>query len=163
MGGEVKNVVVPAAHLKAMKVQAEAGYPRECCGLLLVEGVSGSFSRLVPCRNVQDEMHRRDPRAFPRDSRSAYYIDPEELLRVHHEMQRTGESIGLIYHSHIDAPPVFSTEDRNLAAPNGEPLFEKTLYLVIEVREGRAESTKIYGWDRERGDFAGIAFAEGET
>ena len=66
--------------LAQIRAQAEAQYPAECCGVLLVRGGAPADRMLLPCRNIQDELHAKDPERHPRDSRTAYFIDPKDLL-----------------------------------------------------------------------------------
>ena len=69
-------MVLTVEELDRIRSQAEAEYPAECCGVVLARpGPDAAQRLLLPCRNAQDELHARDPVRFPRDARTAYYID----------------------------------------------------------------------------------------
>src|SRR5688500_655282 len=109
----MKRNSIPNPFLDQIKAQAEREYPKECCGLIL--GTAQAYTRLYPCRNLQDEYHEKDPGNFPRNSRNAYFMDPAALLKLQKEMRAGNEEIRIIYHSHIDAPALFSQEDHRMA------------------------------------------------
>lgn len=112
-----------------------------------------ALSRLRPCRNAQDDYHMRDPERFPRTSRSGYFIDPRELMRVYKEAGEEGEEIRIIYHSHIDTGAQFSEEDLRVAAPEGQPAYPGVEYLVISVREGQVGESLLFHWDASSGRY----------
>jgi len=99
------------AELDAIRKHAEADYPAEACGVLLVRPGAVEERRLRACRNIQDELHAKDPGRFPRTARTAYYIAHEDLLDIG---RREGEGfeVRVIYHSHVDAGAYFSETDR---------------------------------------------------
>src|SRR5207249_3482420 len=107
--------------LAAIKEQAAAEYPNECCGVILVRGAE---RRHVPCRNVQDQMHARDPITFPRTARNAYYMDPIDALRLN-RLADEGFAFAVIYHSHPNAGAYFSETDRGQALIKGEPAYPR--------------------------------------
>ena len=55
-------MILTEAELAAIRRQAEAEYPAECCGVVLARP-GGGDRRLHACRNIQDELHGRDPPA----------------------------------------------------------------------------------------------------
>src|SRR5258705_12978581 len=89
----------------------------------------GDERRLLRCRNAQNELHARDPQRYPRDARTAYYIDPKDLLRIG-DLERDGFDVDVIYHSHIDAGAYFSETDRRQALFGGLPAYPAALYVV---------------------------------
>lgn len=132
---------------------ASAQYPSECCGMILESKHKKGSLRLRPCVNAQDKYHREDPQNFPRDSKTAYFIEPAELFQIEKELRENGERIAFIYHSHPDADAYFSDEDIARAAPDGEPLFPDTDYLVISVRGGQVVNHKTFHWDAKQASF----------
>jgi len=133
--------------IRQLAAHAEREYPRECCGLILANiKAPHAWSRLIPCRNLQDDLHRKDPARFPRTSETAYFIDPAALLRIQKEARERGERIRCIYHSHPDAEPGFSLEDRAGALWGDEPLYPEAVYLIVSVRNGRAGTCHLYEW-----------------
>ncbi len=134
--------------LSEVIAHAEADYPREACGLLLLR--EGHW-RVRPMANAYDRYHGKDPVRFPRTSQTAYLFDPKEWLQISTEADANGEQIACVYHSHVDAGAYFSAEDRAMAAPDGEPILPGTAYLVVAVDAGKATAAKLFWW--ERGDF----------
>lgn len=131
------------AHLEAIHAASEAAYPSEACGLLVD---SGDGLRIVPCENLQDAMHARDPQRFTRTSATAYFIDPAVL------MQHDGR-IRCIYHSHPDHGAYFSDEDQRAAVFFDEPAYADASYLVISVQGGRAVDQRMFVWSEAEGRF----------
>ena len=145
---------MPREMLDLIFEQAQREYPHECCGMIL--GPSdrpGLFSRVRPCRNVQNEYHKLDPENFPRTAETAYFIAPEELLKIQKEIRKSGESIRLIYHSHINAGAYFSEEDKRVATSEGEPAYPGVDYLVVSLKEGKVRDCNIFRWDEKRREF----------
>lgn len=144
--------VVPAAVYDAMVEAAEADYPDETCGLLFAREEELSVVRM---KNVQNQMHARDPENFPRDARRAYYFDPLEFHRVLEERDARGETMRGIYHSHPDTGAYFSEKDKKDAAPPelGGPLFPDCVYIVLSVIDGKTVDARAFAWDENARDF----------
>jgi proteasome lid subunit RPN8/RPN11 len=149
-------MIVTAEELAAIHAQAIREYPHESCGIILARGAE---RRLMPCRNIQQELHARDPAQHPRDARTAYYIDPQDLLRVG-QLEGQGFAVAVIYHSHIDAGAYFSETDRRQALFGEEPMYPGTTYVVTSVRgapSGAAvDDTGAFSWDASQRDFAPV-------
>ena len=145
---------MPPQLLKKVFEQAEREYPNECCGMILgPRGKRGELSRVRPCRNVQDVYHQQDPKNFPRPARTAYFIEPKELLAIQKEARTADEEIRVIYHSHMNAGAYFSEEDTRVALPEGEPAYPGVDYLVVSVRKGKAVDSNIFRWDGTKKEF----------
>lgn len=136
-----------------MRRHAEATYPEECCGALLTDR-DGNL-RVWECRNIQNDLHSQDPAKHPRDARTAYYIDPQELLAVTREADATGGEIRAFYHSHPDVGAYFSSEDRARAIIEDwdEPIYPDAAYLVLSVRNGVMDDAKAFVWDEQTRDY----------
>jgi proteasome lid subunit RPN8/RPN11 len=132
--------------------QAEAEYPAECCGVVLTRGDASAERLLLPCRNIQDELHAKDPARHPRDARTAYFIDPKDLLTIGRR-EAQGYAVHIIYHSHVDAGPYFSATDKRNALINGEPAYPAALYVVLSVVAGKVVDVGAFAWDAEARDF----------
>ena len=146
-------MIVNASELEAIRQQAVEEYPEESCGVIAARG---DERRLVRCRNVQNELHARDPERHPRTARAAYHIDPQDLLRIG-RLDSEGFKVAVIYHSHVDVGAYFSETDRRQALMAGEPAYPGTTYLVTSVVEGRVEATTAFRWDEARRDFLSVA------
>lgn len=145
-------MTLPESVLQSITLQAEKIYPEECCGLVL-RSRDGRY-RVVPVRNVQNEMNRLSAAEYPRNARQAYWMDPLTLLHTHKEMQKTGESLAVIYHSHPDSDAFFSKEDRRIALDDrGEPVYADASYLVISVLSGQPANWKLFSWDSRTRDW----------
>jgi [CysO sulfur-carrier protein]-S-L-cysteine hydrolase len=121
----------------------EGCYPAEGCGVIL-RGPRGWVVR--PMVNVYDRYHAADPERFPRTSRTAYLFDPKEWLRVSEQADSEGQQVMCVFHSHADVGAYFSREDREMAAPDGEPLLPGVSYLVVAVDSGKATAAKLFWW-----------------
>ena len=145
-------MIVTPDELRQIREQAVDEYPRESCGVI----VAGTGERrLVPCRNVQDQLHQRDPERYPRDARTAYYIDPADLLRIG-RLEAAGLAVTVIYHSHVDAGAYFSETDRRQALVGGEPAYPEATYIVTSVVGGRADAVAAFRWDPTTKDFTPV-------
>jgi proteasome lid subunit RPN8/RPN11 len=142
-------MIVTPDELRQIRDHAVSQYPRESCGVIVAR--SGE-RRLVACRNVQDELHRRDPERYPRDARTAYYIDPSDLLKIG-RLEGDGFGVAVIYHSHVDAGAYFSETDRRQALVGGEPAYPEATYVVTSVVEGRVDAVAAFRWDASARDF----------
>jgi proteasome lid subunit RPN8/RPN11 len=146
-------MILTPEELVQVQAQAAAEYPSECCGVLLARGEPASDRLLMRCRNVQNELHAKDPVRHPRDARTAYFIDPKDLLTIG---RREGEGyrVATIYHSHIDTGAYFSATDRQNALINGEPAYPDAFYVVLSVVERRVVDAAAFVWDLSAHDFA---------
>jgi [CysO sulfur-carrier protein]-S-L-cysteine hydrolase len=144
--------IVTAAELEAIRRQAAEEYPEESCGVILARG---GERRLLRCRNVQNELHARDPERNPRTARTAYHIDPQDLLRIG-RLESEGFGVAVIYHSHVDAGAYFSETDRRQALIGNDPAYPGTTYLVTAVTAGRVEATAAFRWDPAHRDFVAV-------
>lgn len=145
-------MILTTEETRRIQAQAVAEYPAESCGVLLTRGTE---RRLMPCRNVQNDLHARDPRRHPRDARTAYYIDPADLLRIG-RLEGEGFTVAIIYHSHIDAGAYFSETDRRNAMMGEEPSYPNTTYIVTSVVAGSVDSMAAFRWDPAQKDFTPV-------
>ena len=146
---------IPQNILSLIYQQAETEYPHECCGVVMgPQAKEGEWAKVIRCHNVQDKYHELDPENFPRTSKTAYFMDPAELLKIHKQMRESGQAIRMIYHSHVDSDAVFSEEDKRQAlADNGFPVYPGVLYCVVSVFQGRVRSHQLFRWESKKEDF----------
>ena len=138
-----------------VEAQAAAEYPGECCGVVLARGDRPADRLLLPCRNIQNELHHKDPARHPRDARTAYYIDPRDLLTIGRR-EAEGYRVATIYHSHIDTGAYFSETDKRNAQVGGEPAYPDAVYVVVSVLAGRPAAASAFAWDPAGRDFLPI-------
>jgi len=123
-------------------------YPNECCGLLLRDP-SGAVD-VAKIRNVQDEMHARDPQRYPRTARTAYAGHPADLKDALERAERPGFTLVAFYHSHPDHAAYFSEEDVAQATPFGEPSYPDAVQIVLSVYDRQVKDVKAFAWNAER-------------
>ena len=146
-------MILSAEEFSRIQAQAEAEYPAECCGVVLVRPDSPPGDRLLlACRNIQSELHAKDPVRHPRDARTAYFIDPKDLLTIGRR-EAQGYRVAVIYHSHIDAGAYFSETDKRNALMGGEPAYPDAVYVVVSVVERRLADAGLFVWDPAARDF----------
>lgn len=138
-----------------IETQAAAEYPFECCGVVMERLGPPAERVLLACRNIQNELHAKDPQRHPRDARTAYYIDPRDLIAMGRR-EAQGFRVLVIYHSHIDAGAYFSPTDRHNALINGEPAYPDATYVVVSAVEGRVTGAGAFRWDASLRDFSPI-------
>ncbi len=152
-------MIATQEELAGIRRHAEADYPSECCGVILARDAERVLMR---CRNLQDELHQGDPAKHPRDSRTAYYIDPKDLLEIGRR-EAQGYRVAVIYHSHCDAGAYFSETDKRNALFGGEPAYPDALYVVVSVLSGRVAAPGAFQWNPEKRDFLPVEFKELEA
>lgn len=133
-------------------------YPDECCGVIV--RLADGEQRVVPVRNVQDEMHAGDPVAYPRTARTAYVGHPADLRAALDLADAPGCSILAFYHSHPDHDSYFSAEDTEQATPFGEPSYPDALQLVVSVYDRRVHVIKAFAWSYEADAYVETDFEE---
>ena len=124
------------------------GYPNECCGI--VTGDEMGITIVHKCRNIQDELHKKDPERYSRDARTAYHIDPKEMLNIFKDAEKKGLNVIAFYHSHPDHAAYFSQEDVDLAMFGDEPSYPDAEYIVISVFNGRVNEVTSFKWDESK-------------
>ncbi len=143
--------------LDAIYRHALSEYPSECCGIVIgKKEIPDHFEMVFPCRNLQDEMHAKSPSDFPRTSKNAYFIDPNDLLRIQKMSRERGMELKIIYHSHTDAGAYFSEEDKRQALDQGEPVYPGVRYLVVDVTEREVRGVKLFEWNNAKKCFVEI-------
>jgi [CysO sulfur-carrier protein]-S-L-cysteine hydrolase len=144
------TIEVARRTLDEIERHAEESYPRECCGVVVGDGARERVNRID---NIQDRMHAEDPAAHPRDSRTAYFMDPQQLYAVLRAAERESSPIRVFYHSHPDHGAYFSDEDTARAMAWDEPAYPGASYLVVSVMRGRVADRIMVRWDADRRRF----------
>ncbi len=120
-------------------------YPDECCGI--ITGIDDKQT-VHQCENIQNRMHDEDPERFPRDARTAYFIDRTEFDRIISSSLRNGETVLALYHSHAEHEAYFSEEDVAAQTVFGEPEFPDALHVVISVMDRKVHDMKCFKWEK---------------
>ena len=153
-------MVLTGPELEAIRKHAEADYPAECCGVVLVRDSGGADREVRACRNLQDAKHAEDPARFPRDSRQAYFMDPRDI-QAFMRREADGYRVHVIYHSHVDTGAYFSETDKRNALIDGEPAYPGVVYVVVSARDGQAGEANAFRWDASTRDFVGVPLVVG--
>jgi proteasome lid subunit RPN8/RPN11 len=138
--------------LQAMEAHALSAYPEECCGTILEHEGQEVVHRIL---NVQNSLHQKNPEEYPRDARTAYYMEPRELLAALKEVEE-GKKLKAFYHSHPEHDAYFSEEDKTRAMAWNEPTYPDSAYVVISVYNRVVKEVCAYAWDAEKRDFLEI-------
>jgi proteasome lid subunit RPN8/RPN11 len=101
-------VLIPAQLLDEIVAHAREEAPNECCGL--VGGVEGRATAVYRARNEFESPLR-------------YNVHPQDLIRIMGEIDRKGEELAAIYHSHTRSEAYPSQTDVNLAANWPDPVY----------------------------------------
>jgi proteasome lid subunit RPN8/RPN11 len=141
--------------LELMFQHALREYPYECCGIVTGDETDQSVHRF---ENIQNKMHEEDPEGYPRDARTAYFIDRKAFEKIISAARTQGRDIIAFYHSHPEHESFFSEEDAAAQTVFGEPEFPDVLHLVISVRNSRIHDIKCYKWDRGSSSFINVSF-----
>jgi proteasome lid subunit RPN8/RPN11 len=126
-------LTVPDDVLGAIREHGARTYPDECCGALL-GGESGAVVEPLALSNGMDQRRRR------------FLIDPDAYRAAEARAAETGLTLIGFYHSHPDHPAVPSAFDLEHAWPNLH-------YLIVSVREGRAEAARTWRLRADRSAF----------
>lgn len=150
-------MIVSREEFERIRTQAENEYPSECCGVILEKEGRPGERLLFPCRNVQNELHANDSRRYPRDARTAFHVDPKDLVRIA-KLESDGYRVHVIYHSHVNAGAYFSETDKQNALIQGEPTYPEAVYVVLAVVEGRTAGAAAFAWNLDRRAFVPLEF-----
>jgi len=141
------NPVFSQDKLEAVHKHALAEYPYECCGIIIGKEDDGRNDLLFRCTNIQNKLHEMDPQTYTRDARTAFYIDPRELMKILREMENRSMKLKFFYHSHPDHDAYFSEEDKRMALFEEEPVYPGASYLVVSVYNGAIKRNALYSWN----------------
>ncbi|HLA47852.1 MAG: hypothetical protein A2W77_09435 [Nitrospinae bacterium RIFCSPLOWO2_12_39_16] len=123
-------------------------YPDECCGIVTGDGMG--ITIVHKCTNIQNELHEKDPERYVRDARTAYHIDPKEMLNIFKDAEKKGLKVIAFYHSHPDHAAYFSQEDVDLAMFGDEPSYPDAEYIVVSLSNGKADEAASFKWDEAK-------------
>lgn len=148
-----RDLKISSYVLDMMLRHGERAYPDEACGIVIGPKSKRVALGVFPIKNIQNELHAKDPQRYPREAKTAYFMDPKEVKIVEHEAKIKNFEIKLFYHSHPDHGVYFSDEDRAMACPWGEPSYPEVGHIVISVEKGQATAASEFFWNTEKQDF----------
>lgn len=132
------SIKLTSEHIEQIKQHGERAYPEECGGLLLgtMEDGGRVIREVLPLENVrQDSRHNR------------VELSPLDYARSEREASKRGLGVWGYYHSHPNHPAVPSGFDLDHA-----PFIEWS-YLIVSVREGKAEEVRAWTVREDRSQF----------
>ena len=143
---------ISRANMERIIAQAEREFPWECCGFIIG---NDSVEEVRPIANIQNAQHAKDPKAFPRDARTAFLMDPKEHLAVMREIDERKLMLRIVYHSHPDHEAYFSDTDRRQACSFDPeyPDYPETAYVVMSIMGGKFNRAAAFVWDQGRKEF----------
>ncbi|VAX32078.1 hypothetical protein MNBD_NITROSPINAE05-433 [hydrothermal vent metagenome] len=137
--------------LKMIHFQAMEEYPDECCGVILGNPENSDGDIVFRCANIQNQLHAKDPKNFPRDATTAFTIDPKDLFTIEKKKRTRGWNIKTFYHSHPEHDAYFSAEDKKMALSEwGDPWYPDATHLVVSVYNGVVQDQALFAWDPEK-------------
>jgi proteasome lid subunit RPN8/RPN11 len=113
-GTPQERIALPRSLADAMIAHARAEAPLEACGI--VAGREGDPTRFFPAVNAARSPVR-------------YNIDPQDLLRITLEIERSGEELWGIFHSHPATQAYPSRTDIQLA------FYPQAFYLIASLAD----------------------------
>ena len=140
-------------NLGEIRKHALGEYPYECCGIVIGFPESKDGDILFRCTNIQNKLHKMEPRTYPRDARTAYNIEPRELVEIFNQVQSKGMMLKTFYHSHPDHDAYFSDEDKRMALFDGEPTYPVAKYLVVSVYSKVVREEAWFEWNSQTRSF----------
>ncbi len=115
----------------------------EVCGLVSVSADGERVATgVLRARNIHE-------------SPMKFEIDPQELLRLHNEIEDRGEELGAIYHSHVRSPPYPSQTDVNFA--RSWPGIE---WIIVGLAAGQEPEVRSYLIESGAGAIEAVALGE---
>jgi proteasome lid subunit RPN8/RPN11 len=153
-------IVIDPAAMAVMRAHAEEGFPDESWGILF-ETPDGQVVRRMT--NIQNRLHAEDPVAHPRDARTAYAPEPQELMEANRDGDQPGWQIAIFYHSHPGHGAYFSDTDKSRALWGGSvemgPAYPGAVYVVLSVYGRVVGDVKAFAWDDDKADFLEVPIA----
>ena len=143
-------------NLEGIHKHALKEYPFECCGIIAGSTDTKDKDILFRCTNIQNKLHKMDPKTYSRDAKTAYNIDPKELFKVFSEIESKRMTLKTFYHSHPDHDAYFSDEDKKMALFDGEPTYPDAKHLVVSVYNNIVKDEALFGWNPETRSFEKI-------
>lgn len=132
------SVKLTSELLEQIRRHGEVSYPEECGGLLLgvIEDGARVIREIISLENI-----RRDSR------HNRVELDPRDYLRAEREAAKRNLGVWGYYHSHPNHPAIPSTFDLEHA-----PFIEWS-YLIVSVRDGKAQETLAWTVSEDRSKF----------
>jgi proteasome lid subunit RPN8/RPN11 len=149
----LQHELMPGRILKDLYNHALETEPEECCGLIIGDAVQ-RYQRLDRCRNEMTQRHQKDPVAYPRDGREAFYMNEHDYLRTQEKAEIDGLEVTAVYHSHVGSAVYLSEMDLEYAESALFP-FPDAEHIVVSVSEGAVRGLGLFRRDAAGGALVG--------
>lgn len=140
------NSFFPESIFCKIKTHSESAYPFESCGFILLDTSHQTWD-MIPCKNIQDLVHAEDPQQYPRTAKNGFWVDPKDLLKIHHLTKDGQKKKIAFYHSHIDSPAILSALDLQNLLEEEIPWDPNLTQVVASVQQGKCVVIEAYQWD----------------
>ncbi len=140
---KAERAVISPEAFAGLAQQAEAAYPRECCGLLLGKRMATGWRivRTNPMRNASSKPEQ------------SFEFDPAEQLRAYRAAEAAGWEILGHYHSHPNGRHEPSPTDLQFATERSD----RGLWLILAVAHGRFLAASLWQLPSEAAVFQRVA------
>jgi [CysO sulfur-carrier protein]-S-L-cysteine hydrolase len=120
----VRGLFLPEEISRRLLALAASEAPYEACALLGGDRALGLATTMHPARNALASPYR-------------YEVDPGDLVRIVHEIERQGDDLVAIFHSHPAGPAALSPTD-----------VREARYAVVQLLAGpsRRGATDLSAW-----------------
>ena len=126
-------------------------FPTNVAALFSVVGMWNLFG------GVRISRMSNTPKTYPRDARTAYLMDPNDLIKIHKEAETENRPIKAFYHSHPNHDAYFSEKDKADATVWDEPMYPDAAYLVVSIYDKAIRVARAYAWSDVAGDFVEVS------
>ena len=89
-------MVLTQSELNEIFAHAEEAYPDEACGIVIWKPGDSNTNVVRRCANLANQYQQDDPIRYPRDAKTAYIMDPKDLLQIQSEADAKGLEFVLI-------------------------------------------------------------------
>lgn len=110
---------------------AIAELPNEACGLVSGDARAGTARRFHPARNVEASPY-------------GFEVDPDDLVRITFDIERAGEALVAIFHSHPGSRAEPSARDIRAAA-------YPVVHMLASLADPAAALDSLRAWRIESG------------
>ncbi len=128
---------LPRRYADEIIAHASEEAPIECCGILA--GRDGEILRLYRALNSEQSPYR-------------YNIDPQDLFRIHSEVEAAGWEFIAIYHSHPGGQAYPSSTDLTMAQTAGPgealELWPGVVYLIVSLADPSSPQMRAFRLER---------------
>jgi proteasome lid subunit RPN8/RPN11 len=149
----LQPVAMPGRLLHELYKHALESCPEECCGLILGDR-DDRYQSLVRCRNEMTQRHQKDPTAYPRDGREAYYMNEHDYMRASEKAEANALAVTAVYHSHVGSAVYLSEMDLQYARSALFP-FPDAEQIVVSVSERKVCGLGLFQREDRDAPFTG--------